>query len=72
MEMKQYLIKQIFSMVVAIVLLITFYIILMADLATPGETFITPLILIIIAIVCLAIFAELVKIEYYIKGKLKK
>ena len=70
--MKQYLIKQIFSIVVSIVLLITFYIVLMADLATPGDTLITPLILIIIAIVCLAIFSELVKIEYYIKGKTKK
>jgi len=69
---KQYLIKQIFSIVVSIVLLITFYIVLMADLATPGDTLITPLILIIIAIVCLAIFSELVKIEYYIKGKTKK
>lgn len=70
--MKQYLIKQIFSIVVAIVLLITFYIVLMADLATPGDTLITPLILIIIAVVCLAIFSELVKIEYYIKGESKK
>jgi hypothetical protein len=70
--MKQYLIKQIFSIVVAIVLLITFYIVLMADLATPGDTLITPLILIIIAIICLAIFGELSKIEYYIKGKTKK
>jgi len=48
--MKQYLIKQVFSIVVAIVLLITFYIVLMADLATPGETFMTPLILIIIIV----------------------
>ncbi len=70
--MKQYLIKQIFSIVVTIVLLITFYIVLMADLATPGDTLITPLILIIIAVVCLAIFSELVKIEYYIKGESKK
>ena len=70
--MKQYLIKQVFSVVIAIVLMITFYIVLMADLATPGETFITPLILIIIAIVCLAIFSELAKMEYYIKGKAKK
>ncbi|MCK4496606.1 MAG: hypothetical protein KAU24_00300 [Candidatus Aenigmarchaeota archaeon] len=70
--MKQYLIKQIFSIVVTIVLLITFYIVLMADLAIPGDTLITPLILIIIAVVCLAIFSELVKIEYYIKGESKK
>ena len=70
--MKQYLIKQTFSVVVAVVLLITFYIVLMADFATPGQTFITPLVLIIIAVICLAIFAELVKIEYYIKSKGKK
>lgn len=69
--MKQYLIKQIFSVVVAIVLLVTFYIVLMADLATPGETLITPLVLIIIAVIALAIFAELAKIEFYIKGKRK-
>jgi len=69
--MKQYLMKQIFSVVVAIVLLVTFYIVLMADLATPGETFITPLVLIIIAVIALAIFAELAKIEFYIKGKHK-
>ncbi len=67
--MKQYLIKQIFSIVVAIFLLITFVIVLYADLVTPTETFITPMILIIIAIVCLAIFGEISKIEYYIKGK---
>ncbi len=54
---------------VAIFLLITFVIVLYADLVTPKETFITPLILIIIAIVCLAIFGEISKIEYYIKGK---
>jgi hypothetical protein len=70
--MKQYLIKQAFSILVAIVLMITFFIVLMADMATPGETMITPLILIIIAVVCLAIFSELVKIEYYIKGKGKR
>lgn len=70
--MKQYLIKQVFSVVVAVVLLVTFYIVMMADLSTPGQTFITPLILIIIAVICLAMFAELVKIEYYIKAKDKK
>ena len=69
--MKQYLIKQAFSIVVAVVLLVTFYIVIMADLATPGETFVTPLVLIIIAVICLAIFSELAKIEYYIKGKSK-
>jgi hypothetical protein len=70
--MKQYLIKQVFSVLVSVVLLITFYIVMMADIATPGESFITPLILIIIAVICLAIFAELAKIEYYIKGKGKR
>ncbi len=67
--MKQYLMKQLFSIVVAIVLLITFYIILMAQLAVPGQSLLTPLVLIVIAIILLAIFAELVKIEYYIKRK---
>lgn len=70
--MKQYLMKQLFSIVVAIVLMITFYIILMAQLATPGQSLLTPLVLIVIAIILLAIFAELVKIEYYIKGKHKR
>ena len=70
--MKQYLIKQIFSIIIAVLLLITFYMLTTAELSMPGNNFITPLVLIIIAVVGLAIFAELVKIEYYIKEKHKR
>ena len=67
--MKQHMIKQAFSLIVAAVLLVTFYIVMMADLANPNDTMITPLVLIIIAVICLAIFAELAKIEFYIRKK---
>ena len=59
----KYLFKQVFSVAVAVILLVTFYILLAIDMTTPTQNFITPMILIIISITVLAIFSEIVNIE---------
>jgi len=74
--MDRYLITQIISILVSFTLLATFYIILTAGLVTELKSFLTPLILIVIAVVLVAIFTTLTKIENAlskpaVKSKLK-
>ena len=76
MMIDQYLFKQVFSVAIAAVLLITFYIVLAIDMATPTQNFIEPLLLIIISVTALAIFSEIVnlgeKISLQTKTQSKK
>jgi len=59
--MERYLTAQVFTVAAAVVLLVTFYLLLATSMATGIEVF-TPLILIVIAVICLGIFAELTRI----------
>jgi len=68
----KYLFKQVFSVAVAVILLVTFYILLAIDMTTPTQNFITPMILIIISITVLAIFSEIVNIEENIMKTVNK
>ncbi|MBI4020480.1 MAG: hypothetical protein HY367_04050 [Candidatus Aenigmarchaeota archaeon] len=61
--MKKDLTAQVFSAVIAVVLLITFYILLLSDFVRGTQANVTPMILIIIAIILLAIFSVLHKME---------
>ena len=68
MKIERDLTSQVFAAVISIVLVITFYIVLMAGLLRGTESFVsegvlTPLILIIIAIILLAIFSTIAKLE---------
>ena len=65
--MENYSISQVFSVAVAVVLLFTFYILLAANLVT-NQGLLTPLLLIIIAVIALAIMMEVSKIESQLKG----
>ena len=60
--MEKYLTAQVFTVAIAAVLLVTFYLLLATSLVTGIEVF-TPLILIVIAVICLGIFAEITKLE---------
>lgn len=66
--MEKYLTAQVFTVAVAAVLLITFYLLLATSLVTGIEVF-TPLILIVIAVICLGIFAEMTKLEKALSKK---
>jgi len=57
------LFAQTFAGVITIVLLITFYILLITDLVRGTQLFITPMVLIIIAIILVAIFSVLYKMD---------
>ena len=68
MKIEKDLTIQVFSITISIILMIIFYILLTTGLMLGTESFmsqniITPLMLIIIAIICLAIFSTLSKIE---------
>ena len=60
--MEKYLTTQVFTVAAAAVLLVTFYLLLATSMAAGIEVF-TPLILIVLAVICLGIFAELTKLE---------
>lgn len=60
------MIVQIGTLVISVILAVAFYIILAVGLLTARDI-ITPLVLIVIAITCLAIFSTLSKIEYDIR-----
>ena len=62
---------QAFSIMVAIVLVFIFFVFLAANFIS-GESFITPLILIINGIILLAIFIVLSRIEYCLTVKKRK
>ena len=68
MKLARDLTSQVFAAVISIVLVITFYLVLMTGLLRGTESFVsegvlTPLILIIIAIILLAIFSTIAKLE---------
>jgi hypothetical protein len=66
--MEKYLTAQVFTVAVAVVLLIVFYLLLATSLTTGIEIF-TPLILIVIAVICLGIFAEMTNLEKKLSKK---
>jgi hypothetical protein len=65
--MDDYMTVQIFSIVVAVVLMITFYAIAAGSLLT-GANMITPLLLIILSVICLGILSVLTKIAKKLKA----
>ena len=65
----EYLFKQVFSVVVLALLTVTFYMLAVGGLAGGIETTIVPLLLIIIAIVCLAIMSEVAKLSCMLSKK---
>ena len=68
--MKRYIVTQAISITVAVILVFTFYILLLANMLT-GQNLLTPLILIINTIVLLAIFTVVSRMEHYLKPKKK-
>jgi cytosine/uracil/thiamine/allantoin permease len=67
MSMDNYLAMQVFTVVVAAVLLVTFYILAAGSMAS-GANLMTPLILIILSVICLAILSTLNKIAKKLKA----
>ena len=67
MAMDNYLAMQVFTVVVAAVLLVTFYILAAGSMAA-GTNLITPLMLIILSVICLAILSTLNKIAKKLKA----
>jgi len=65
----EYLFKQVFSVVVLALLTITFYMLAAGGLAGGIQTTIVPLLLIIIAIICLAIMSEVAKLSCMLSKK---
>ncbi len=68
MKIDRNLFNQVFTMAIIIILVIVFYVLLLMSMVIGRESItsdglITPLLLIIIAITCLAIFSMLAKIE---------
>ncbi|MBI2675977.1 MAG: hypothetical protein HYX24_05945 [Candidatus Aenigmarchaeota archaeon] len=68
--MKQYLLTQVFTIAISLLLFIVFYIVLAAN-AISGKPFISEMILIVIAIILLAIYASLRKLEYFAETGVK-
>lgn len=66
--MDTHLVIQAGSIVVSILLLITFYLLFTVGLIDP-QNVITPMILIVIAVICLGIFSTLARIEKKLGGK---
>jgi hypothetical protein len=64
-----YMINQVFSVVIIALLGITFYVVAVDNLASGGANGLVPLVLIIIAITCLAILSELSKITLTLSKK---
>lgn len=67
MSMDNYLAMQVFTVVVAAVLLVTFYILAAGSMAA-GANLMTPLMLIILSVICLAILSTLNKIAKKLKA----
>ena len=65
--MDNYLTMQVFTVVVAAVLLVTFYMLAAGSLAA-GIDMITPLLIIILSVICLAILSTLNKIAQKLKA----
>ena len=64
---QKYLISQAFSLVIAIVLVLVFFILLAAGMAT-GNSFTSDLLLVVVAIILLGIFSVLNQINVNLKG----
>ncbi len=62
--MKQYLLTQVFTIAISFLLFVVFYIVLAANVIS-GRPFISEMLLIIIAIILLAIYASLRKMEFF-------
>lgn len=62
----KYMLSQIFTVAVTVVLLITFYVLLATDLSAGSRDSLVPMILIIIAIINLTIYATLARLEFHI------
>lgn len=67
MSVDNYLAMQVFTVVVAAVLLVTFYILAAGSMAS-GTNLMTPLVLIILSVICLAILSTLNKIAKKLKA----
>lgn len=68
----RYLQNQVFSVVIVVLLGITFYIVAASGLASGNlNNTLTPLLLIIIAITCLALLSEVSKISCILSKKVK-
>ena len=67
MGMDNYMTMQVFSVVVAAILLVTFYALAAGSLAA-GTNLITPLLLIILSVICLAILSTLTKMAKKMKA----
>ena len=68
MSMDRYLTIQIFTFATAVMLMLTFYMLLMTGMAA-GAAIFTPLMLIVLAVICLGIFAQLAKMEKALSRK---
>ena len=68
--MHKYLMTQVFSIVVSITLAFTFYALLAAAFVSRSPDLLTPMLLIVIAIILIAIFTSLSKMEYSIREHL--
>ena len=67
MEMDNYLTMQVFTVVVAAILLITFYILAAGSLMS-GTNMLTPMLMIILSVIALAILSTLNKIAKKLKA----
>ncbi len=65
----EYLFKQVFSVVVLALLAVTFYMLAIGGLTSGLESAITPLLLIIIAIIGLSIMSEVAKLNCMLSKK---
>ncbi len=70
--MHKYLMTQVFSIVVSITLAFTFYALLAAAFVSRSPELLTPMLLIVIAIILIAIFTSVSKIEYGLRDMEKK
>ena len=68
----EYLLKQVFSVVIVALLVLTFYMLTAGGLAGKLENSMTLMLLILLAVVCIAILSEVSKINLILSKKMKK
>ncbi len=68
MTVDRNLLTQTFAGIIIIVLLVTFYILLITDITRGAQTLLTPMVLIIISIILVAIFSVLYTMETKIEN----
>jgi uncharacterized membrane protein YbhN (UPF0104 family) len=71
LDIDKNLFAQTFAAIIIIVLLVTFYILLITDVARGTQNLLTPMVLVIIAIILVSIFSVLYKIESKLEGRPK-